>query len=76
MNTRTINVIAMTFTLSACVAPNLRYPGPQSLDSVNNETTRPALNSTTREFRTPQEAAERAADPRAPTGALIILPPK
>ena len=40
------------------------------------ESVRPPVQPVPAESRTPEEAAKRAADPKDPSGALIIEPPK
>jgi len=55
-------------------------PQPQKKEPVPappgaKESTRPAAKPAPAESRTPEEASARAADPKDPSGALIIKPP-
>jgi len=47
---------------------------PHTEPAKEKESVRPAPALTPLEFKTPGEAAARAADPQAPTGAIIVLP--
>jgi len=57
------------------MTPEQKSPGVHQMEPAKEkESVRPAPAITPMEFRTPDEAAARAADPQAPTGALIVLP--
>jgi hypothetical protein len=49
-------------------------PAPQA--PAAKESTRAPVQPVPAESRTPEEAAKRAADPKDPSGALIVEPPK
>lgn len=54
----------------------LQSAEPQAKDPESKkESTRAPVKPVPGESRTPEEASQRAADPKAPTGALIIKPP-
>lgn len=53
---------------------NARTPDPGT-GTRNKESARPPVKPTPVESKTPEGAAARAADPKAPTGALIIDTP-
>lgn len=81
--------IAMAGALFACAAvtpqplPERMRPAavvqagetPAANPEPKKESTRPPVTPVPAESRTPEEATQRAADPKAPTGALIIKPP-
>ena len=62
-------------------APTERAAVPRSTETLaqdpesKKESTRPPVAPVPAESRTPEKATQRAADPKAPTGALIIKPP-
>jgi hypothetical protein len=47
----------------------------QPVESKKQESVRPPVQPVPAESRTPEEATKRAADPKDPSGALIIAPP-
>ncbi len=49
-------------------------PEVHHMEPAKEKEVRPPPALTPLEFKTPGEAAARAADPKAPTGALIVLP--
>ncbi len=49
---------------------------PQGRDPESKkETNRAPVTPVPAEFRTPEQAAQHAADPKTPTGAIVIKPP-
>lgn len=48
---------------------------PEALEPKQKESARPPAKPVPAESRTPEEAASRAADPKDPSGALIIKGP-
>ena len=50
-------------------------PGLQNRQQEKKESARPPVKAVPAESRTPEEAAARAADPKDPSGALIVEPP-
>ena len=48
---------------------------PSPSESKQKESVRPPVRPAPAESKTPEEAAARAADPKDPSGALIVLPP-
>jgi hypothetical protein len=67
---------------SGCYAPQPsqaesreKTPPPREAPAAK-ESTRAPVQPVPAESRTPEEAAKRAADPKDPSGALIVEPPK
>ena len=48
---------------------------PSTPEAKQKESVRPPVKPAPAESKTPEEAAARAADPKDPSGALIVLPP-
>lgn len=77
---------AAALVLGACATGNgsnarpaaapaaLQSAEPQASEP-KKESTRAPVTPAPAEFRTPEEAAQHAADPKTPTGAIIIKPP-
>ena len=61
----------------AAVAESVRPPAAdaQSGELKKQESARPVLQPVPAESRTVEEATKRAADPKDPSGALIVAPP-
>lgn len=54
----------------------LQSAEPQAPDPESKkESTRAPVTPAPAEFRTPEQATQHAADPKTPTGAIIIKPP-
>ena len=60
--------------LPEAMKPEERKPVPMTPERKKEEAAKPEVALTPGDIKTPEEAAKRAADPRAPTGALIIAP--
>jgi hypothetical protein len=64
--------------VAACAADPVGAPGagsPPVIAPKKEESARPPVQPVPAESRTPEEAARRAADPKDPSGALIVAPP-
>ena len=77
------SAIAVVAAASAgCYAPQTSQadppvkPAPAPQAPAAKESTRAPVQPVPAESRTPEEAAKRAADPKDPSGALIVEPPK
>jgi len=77
------SAIAVVAAVSAgCYAPQTSQadspvkPAPAAPAPAAKESTRAPVQPVPAESRTPEEAAKRAADPKDPSGALIVEPPK
>lgn len=68
--------VAMQSGQSAAAAePVMRVPADAPpAETKKPESARPPVQPAPAESRTPEEASKRAADPRDPSGALIIAP--
>jgi hypothetical protein len=70
-------VLLESWRSAAASAPAISpAPEPASPEPKKKELTPPSPNPVSVESRTPEEAAARAADPKDPSGALIIKPPQ
>lgn len=55
-------------------APSRQTPPAPSRETPSKESVRPPVQPAPAEARTPEEASKRAADPKDPSGALIVEP--
>jgi hypothetical protein len=76
-------VVALILAASGCYAPQPsqadprdKTPPPAREAPAAKESNRAPVQPVPAESRTPEEAAKRAADPKDPSGALIVEPPK
>lgn len=60
---------------SQSAAPAAAASERSTPEAKQKESVRPPVNPAPGESKTPEEAAARAADPKDPSGALIVLPP-
>jgi hypothetical protein len=75
-------VVAIILAAGGCYAPQPSQADPRDKTPpareapAAKESNRAPVQPVPAESRTPEEAAKRAADPKDPSGALIVEPPK